>query len=680
MSRLKSIDISNFARFDSKVTHIDFPEDEILIIGENQDSSGSDSNGSCKSAFVDAIDWAINGDVIRDISNVDEVIRRGQSSCFVKFNLIDDKQISHIERSKEPKEKLIYKIQDLQGNTTNDKTRRLKDQTEQEIFKDFNLDLKRHHFDFCNTVYFSTTAVKGFASKEASNTDRIALITRFLSLDPFDIATENAKELRKEHEKTLEQIQNKINEILVQLPEDFTDYESYSKFLNEQLLELSNNKNEWIAYRQTLLDQQNQITIIESINAQIETIKLRQKQYNDSIKRQQELEKKKLDFENEKTGIEKDLQQYSSLEEYDVAIKDLDEANKKQIETITKQKESLKTIVQQLAKPLICPECKSELSYLNNILIKINIQKLKEEQTKINTSLIIENEQLENIKTNKKSYEDTVIDLKDFQNQLPTIEQSIKLLLEQLNLIVINAEDFDKLIIDLQSKIPQDINVEELKESLTDADTQLETLNGEIAKIKQTQENLLKLANELLINQTLAKTEQQKINDYRYWEVNFPKVKQIIIESYLPIFEARTNYYLDFINTGFTIALSTEKEKRTGGVKQEFSITVTDEHGSTAEFEVYSEGERKRIAVCVGFALREIALSHRALPFDFMMFDEIIDGLDDTGVGEFFKLLRSIPGQKLIISHNDNLKSMFSNIIKITRKNGTATAELICLN
>ena len=63
-----------------------------------------------------------------------------------------------------------------------------------------------------------------------------------------------------------------------------------------------------------------------------------------------------------------------------------------------------------------------------------------------------------------------------------------------------------------------------------------------------------------------------------------------------------------------------------------------------------------------------------------MMFDEIIDGLDDTGVSEFFKLLRSIPGQKLIISHNDNLKSMFSNIIKVTRKNGTATAELICLN
>lgn len=677
--KLKSIDISNFARFDSKTCHIEFPDDEILVLGENQDSPGSNSNGSGKSSFLDAIDWVINGDLVRDISNVDKVIRRGQLSCSVNLKLLtDDKIIYNLSRKRDTKEKLTYEIETPTGIIN--KTRRLTDQTEQEVFKDFNLDFKRHHFDFCNTVYFSTTAVKGFASKEASNADRIALITRFLSLDPFDEATKRAKELRIEHETEVNKLIIKKSEIENQLPEDFTDYESYNKLLEENKLELLENRTEWVAYRQTLLDQQNKIAIIESINAQIETIKLRQKQYNESIKRKEDLELKKIKYEDSIKSIDETVLQYSTIEEYNSTIKEIQKVSKELLQYNLIQREQLKNIELQLKSPLICPNCNTELSYLENKLIKINSLELNKKKTELiglNQTTIIQCKEREQ---EEKKYKETIEGLKQLKNQHSSIEQSIKLISEQLGLIVVNAEDFNNLIIDLQSKIPQDIDVLSIREGLVNADTQITELDGNLANIKTTQDNLLELSNKLRFTNSRIINENAFVSNYHYWETSFPKVKQIIIESYLPIFETRTNYYLDYINSGFTIGLSTEKEKKTGGVKQEFSILVTDEHGSSDEFETFSEGERKRIAVCVGFALREIALSHRALPFDFMMFDEIIDGLDETGISEFFKLLKTIPGQKLIISHNSDLKAMFSSIINVIRKNGTSTAELICLN
>jgi DNA repair exonuclease SbcCD ATPase subunit len=69
-------------------------------------------------------------------------------------------------------------------------------------------------------------------------------------------------------------------------------------------------------------------------------------------------------------------------------------------------------------------------------------------------------------------------------------------------------------------------------------------------------------------------------------------------------------------------------------------------------------------------AIRDIANSRSSLSFDFLMADEIVDGLDETGMNEFFKLLRNIEGQKLVISHNDELKALFSSVIKVVRNNG----------
>jgi DNA repair exonuclease SbcCD ATPase subunit len=679
MSKLNSIEITNFARFGSTPNKILIPDDEVLILGENQDSEGADSNGSGKSSFVDAIDWVINADVIRNIDTVDSVIRRGQSFCNVKLELINNNGITFLERNRDSKEKLIYKDYDSNGHLIKDYTRRLKDQTEQELFKNFNLDFKRHHFDFCNTIYFSAATVNGFASKNISNADRIALLTRFLSLDPFDTATKKAKDFLDTLKTELQAIKSKLEIVLSQLPSEYDTFKDYEIYINSSLLELNENKNEWLTYRNSLLQTENQIAIIESINAQIETIKLRQKHYEESIIRKEDLEKDLLKLKNNKTDIQDTIMQYSSIEEYNKTIEEIKKEKELQISFCGKNNEELKNILAQLKTPLICPNCNSELSYLNGKLIKVNLQELKNKQIDLYSKIDTDTTQIKELSENQKEYENTIIELNKLHNQHSSIEKSIELLTQQFNSITVNAEDFNTLISELKNKIPI-INVVEIKQQIKDADEQLTFLNQEIGKLTNVKQNLTSLSEQQIDLNKKINDKNIELNKYQYWYIAFPKIKQSIIESYLPIFEDRINYYLNLINIGFKILLSTEKENKTGGFKQEFSILIEDEHGSVGKYGDYSEGERRRIAVCIGFALRDIALSHKSLPFEFTIFDEILDNLDETGVNEFFKLIQTISGQKLIISHNDSLKSLFSSIIKVTRKNGISTAQLITNN
>jgi len=75
--------IQNFGVFDEKV-FVDFtryePGEKILIIGENEDAAGADSNGAGKTTMLNAISWTIFGRVPNAIAS-DDVIHRNKDFC-----------------------------------------------------------------------------------------------------------------------------------------------------------------------------------------------------------------------------------------------------------------------------------------------------------------------------------------------------------------------------------------------------------------------------------------------------------------------------------------------------------------------------------------------------------------------------------------------------------------------
>jgi len=148
-----------------------------------------------------------------------------------------------------------------------------------------------------------------------------------------------------------------------------------------------------------------------------------------------------------------------------------------------------------------------------------------------------------------------------------------------------------------------------------------------------------------------------------------------MIESFLPTFEQQTNGYLNKMEVGMRCRFDTLTEKKSGKgeFKEQFDLAIIDENNEKRDLETYSQGETKRIGVCVGFALRELTLTKGYSNFNFLMMDEVIDSLDETGIGEFFNLLNNITGMKMLITHNTDLKTRFANTIIIRKQDGVST-------
>jgi DNA repair exonuclease SbcCD ATPase subunit len=166
----------------------------------------------------------------------------------------------------------------------------------------------------------------------------------------------------------------------------------------------------------------------------------------------------------------------------------------------------------------------------------------------------------------------------------------------------------------------------------------------------------------------------EKMGNYQYWVEGFPSIRRWMIESFLPSFEEQTNSFLNQMEVGMRVRFDTLKEKKSskGDMKNEFDLSIIDENNNKRDLETYSGGESKRIGICVGFALRELTLNKGYSNFNFLLMDEVIDSLDETGIAEFFHLLNNITGLKMLITHNSELKNRFAHVIRVSKSGGSS--------
>ena len=86
--KLDRLELNNFCGYEkAKIDFNEFKDNRILIIGENRDEEGADSNGSGKSTVLEAICWALSGKTSRRGSiSVTDVI--GPFADYVSVRLL----------------------------------------------------------------------------------------------------------------------------------------------------------------------------------------------------------------------------------------------------------------------------------------------------------------------------------------------------------------------------------------------------------------------------------------------------------------------------------------------------------------------------------------------------------------------------------------------------------------
>ena len=698
--RIRNINITNFGAFGEDIT-IDFdrydPNDKILIIGENNDAAGADSNGAGKSTFLNAISWAIFGRTPNNVDS-DDVIRRGTNVVRVRLGMVDsEKREIQIVRERQLKGK--HELQWFVDGES--QTQRTMKQTQLSILNYFGiLENNTEYFsDFLNTTYFSVDAVKAFAGKKSTSKDRMDLISRFLNLEILEKSTSKSKIYANRLKSDLKVIQGKIEFLKNKLDEGFNKEQ-----IDSDIQEYKSSKKQLQADLKKLKKQHEAASNYEEIKGQIVDVDGHIEHYNNELATIVKIYKEQIqDLENKLSNSSAIKEKIQKLQEQSMAkadaLKDKDlnkftdwlEKGKIKKNNLTNE---LNQLHSQLQKPQYCPDCNTELMIEDGIIKSYDSKGIEAKQATINT-------ELNKINSLLKDKQNDYNELKQQQDDLLTIQNDIKInyqLLEGVQDIPdkikglnakITAKEADnkiqvkelskkKLGLELKIRtfnIDEDLTTYDIERGMDVANKKLSDITDEVARLKA---QLDSRAQDQQALDTMVKEETgfiDNIANYTYWVEGFPAIRRWMIEAFLPTFEQQTNGYLNKMEVGMRTRFDTLTEKKSGKgqFKEAFDLSIIDENNEKRDLETYSSGEAKRIGVCVGFALRELTLSKGYSNFNFLMMDEVIDSLDETGIGEFFNLLQSITGMKLLITHNTDLKTRFANTITIRKQDGVST-------
>tara|TARA_Y100001973_G_scaffold106724_1_gene186887 strand:- start:6704 stop:8812 length:2109 start_codon:yes stop_codon:yes gene_type:complete len=698
--RIRNINITNFGAFGEDIT-IDFdrydPNDKILIIGENNDAAGADSNGAGKSTFLNAISWAIFGRTPNNVDS-DDVIRRGTNVVRVRLGMVDsEKREIQIVRERQLKGK--HELQWFVDGES--QTQRTMKQTQLSILNYFGiLENNTEYFsDFLNTTYFSVDAVKAFAGKKSTSKDRMDLISRFLNLEILEKSTSKSKIYANRLKSDLKVIQGKIEFLKNKLDEGFNKEQ-----IDSDIQEYKSSKKQLQADLKKLKKQHEAASNYEEIKGQIVDVDGHIEHYNNELATIVKIYKEQIqDLENKLSNSSAIKEKIQKLQEQSMAkadaLKDKDlnkftdwlEKGKIKKNNLTTE---LNQLSSQLQEPQYCPDCNTELMIEDGIIKSYDSKGIEAKQATINT-------ELNKINSLLKDKQNDYNELKQQQDDLLTIQNDIKInyqLLEGVQDIPdkikglnakITAKEADnkiqvkelskkKLGLELKIRtfnIDENLTTYDIERGMDVANKKLSDITDEVARLKA---QLDSRAQDQQALDTMVKEETgfiDNIANYTYWVEGFPAIRRWMIEAFLPTFEQQTNGYLNKMEVGMRTRFDTLTEKKSGKgqFKEAFDLSIIDENNEKRDLETYSSGEAKRIGVCVGFALRELTLSKGYSNFNFLMMDEVIDSLDETGIGEFFNLLQSITGMKLLITHNTDLKTRFANTITIRKQDGVST-------
>lgn len=722
--RLKSLTISNLYCFgDGAICNFisDGSSNKTLVVGINNDDAGMDSNGSGKSSIPNIIYWVLFGELFQK-EGADDILRNGTRQGHATLELVDgDGKIMSITRRRGK----VKKLELLYADTS--KTCDTDSETQKQLLKYLGIvpSMKSTEYtkDYLNTTYFSTATVKSFMSKDTTSKDRFDLIARFLSMKKYDTAAKIAKSKKEDKVKESEQVLAQVEEKRKFVSENNEDiYADKIKTVEADIVVVT----EKISEKQKLVDAEaGRLRIHDSVRslegmitskkasteAQLQSMQQRRVQNDAGIIRLQEQIR---DYNAKKADVDAQIQnlnQYrKDISDYEKQIQELGNAKIELVRVDAGISTQILNTKQQLTNQLQCPECKKTLMLQNGVLKPLDAQSLTKvvaeldaEAAAVRAKITTNTQELVTVSAAAAEKQKLISDqeMKAYalqQLRTPVALQADVAAIEQDNANIDNSAqaliaaakievaamttELGKAQAQLQALGESVVDVDAVTEEIKVLQQQKDAANQNIGWCQKKIQEIKTVSKEMGALEKEVAAAKTESETYAFWEMGFKNMKMMIIDDFLPTFMDSTNYYLQRMQVGLRVEFNTEKEKTSAtkkdkelgrSMKSEFDISVFgSESGDARPFNMFSNGERGRISSCVGMALRTLTLERGNNVLDFMFLDEIADALDSTGLGELIKLLDDIPGQKIVISHNDEFKNYFDDIITVEKSGGVS--------
>lgn len=623
---IKSVEAKDFLSWE----HLKFDiEDGVTLIqGYNYDDETSEGSG--KSAILNAISWCIYGKLPKE-TNIDDVIRTGQKSCMVQVELGYD----FVVRTRKPNDLCIMKYDGTGHNKIKGKDAR---ETQKMIEDLFGLSFEA----FCTSIYFAQNYDKKFIT--AAQEEKGKILSEIQDLELFNRARKETLELIKLEKSKIEKFDNQLREIQLKL-----------NHADQTILMLEQHRQSKIQESAARVDTLNRKHIdltnkIEESKRIIQDLTNKNEFINESISETREKETKDL-IDTLKTDISTIQAQLSMINQQKTIlnnyISDINRYEKSQVST----KRKIDKLILFIKDPSSeCPTCGTVLKAKDTTHASTELAELEKEFSDIQI-------QINEVEEKKKAH--VIPDAKEIDDAIAGISNTIRVNEKELDMI----SESKKEKVMLENSISNSSNLLnqlslEVGELITlinqETSVDLSEFDQGIAKqikdkeLVEDSQNNIKLL-KLEADRYMAKLETLKSG--------FKEIKTYIFNTVLNELMFKANRYLEeLFEVQAKIIFSTEDMKIN---------TQVILNGDSRPLGLLSGGQSRRFYLAVDLALSEIVLSRKGSKLDLRILDEYFKDLSESSMNKCLNLLERLGGSTILIEHNSLFQSIVDKTFKV---------------
>lgn len=657
IDRIKALRFMTFMELD----YI-FQNTPLFVVGENLTDDNQQTNGVGKSAIAAIVEFCIYASNSRGITDADLVNfdhKDAETELFASCDIRKERLHIHWLIKKRGSNVLTLKKQyygseewsDVDYGSTPDGKKYIADWFS--IQKD----------DFFNYYVISQKRFKSFF--ESPNSDKVALMNRFSDLSIIEGLGVKEKEEIESLQKTIKALEESLITIETQIKErsDSLAYEEERDLKKEQA-----DKVEALKSR---------ISKIEENNANITSRKGQLSLKADDLHKQLEKVQKELTTAN--TELENfkmpDFSAYENkfkddIKRGDMALKSKNQEIYDLDESIIKANSLINGLKAKLAGVIKCPKCSHEF------IIDKEYSKEQAEELLIKTQSAIKNFSVTAAKLKEgkeainKALEGIEAKIRRMNNKLTeesrrkqTLSNSVNEIQRRVNRLLTDSENVQADIV-AEKKAEERNNqlIKQLKEDIkavkVDNSQRISELNNGILSAKED----LKLTEEKL------KIKRVELHKYNQWIENFKLFKMDLANKSLEVVEYHLNRYLEKMGVDIRVRLEGQKMKANGDIKEEINAVIVRNHDR--KFGTFSGGEKGRLIFASVLANKYmIDEVHPYGGLDFLIMDELFEGVDPLGLAFIMKSVEECTYPILAITHVTD-EHMSADTLKIIKENG----------
>jgi DNA repair exonuclease SbcCD ATPase subunit len=611
--RITTLTVQNFLSFGEAT--FDFRDAGLVLVeGENRDDRSARSNGSGKSAMIDALVWCLFGKTLRGYENDEVVNRRVGDDCLVTVRVEDGKrdyEITRARRHSTHKNSLRVYCESACADMTGSSNA----ETQEVVEKLLGCSVRT----FLSSVVFGQDSAYRFSS--LTDKEQKEILDEVLGVERFAAACGAARANV-----------NAVADRVVAIERDLGRAEDGVETARTEAQELRD-KDE---------------SFEEERGGKLETEREKLRKAKEQVKKSV-----KADVDKLKLAVEKAQKNVATaVKAHDVERGTATEAKVMRAATKFKVDDLRAHVKRHDGIAADCPTCGQ----------KIDAKKRSDVLADFREKLTAANKTLEKIDVTAAKIEERFAaaarDLRDANSALASAQKTLNESIGE----AANVKSWTMRVTDHEKRI---------------AELEKET-NPYAALAKKAEARRDRHESEVKLLTEQLSAEEAKLKLAEFWVEAFGAkgLRSLLLDTSLPLLNDEAHRISRALTGGaISVEFSALSELKSGKTVDRFEVRVDNKHGA-ASYLGNSSGEKAKVDLCVGLALQKLVASRSSASFNVVFMDEVFDHLDSAAHERVVEVLAEIDKESVfVVSHDEDLKAWFPASITVVKENGFSTVE-----